>query len=174
MSHQISGVYESLVGIFQVGDRNKLLSKINLIYDSAIKPVTSITNKKLSLKLIQRIGLTFLPPRTPKWRYVKRSTSLLQNLANTNDPNQTQVRIIIRLKKSYFFSDSQQEEEDEGDYDIPDQIETIIELLLAGLKDRDTIIRWSAAKGLGRITNRLPLNLAEDVIKSILELYAPG
>lgn len=68
----------------------------------------------------------------------------------------------------------QQEEEDEEDYDIPDQIETIIELLLAGLKDRDTIIRWSAAKGLGRITNRLPLNLAEDVIKFILELYAPG
>lgn len=73
-----------------------------------------------------------------------------------------------------LFLKIQQEEDEEEDYDIPDQIETIIELLLAGLKDRDTVIRWSAAKGLGRITNRLPLNLAEDVIKFILELYAPG
>lgn len=32
-------------------------------------------------------------------------------------------------------------------------------------------MRWSAAKGMGRISQRLPQELAEDVIGSLLELF---
>ena len=39
-------------------------------------------------------------------------------------------------------------EEDEGEaYDVPEEIEEVIGLLLNGLRDRDSIVRWSAAKG---------------------------
>ena len=38
-------------------------------------------------------------------------------------------------------------EESEEDYDIPDEIEEVIEYLLEGLRSNETIIRWSAAKG---------------------------
>lgn len=54
---------------------------------------------------------------------------------------------------------------------IPEEIEEIIEQLLAGLRDKDTIVRWSSAKGIGRITNRLGLELAEDVLSSLLDLF---
>lgn len=44
-------------------------------------------------------------------------------------------------------------------------------MLLAGLADADTVIRWSAAKGIGRITNRLPRTFAGDVVDSIRDLF---
>ncbi|KAK1272673.1 hypothetical protein QJS04_geneDACA012360 [Acorus gramineus] len=62
---------------------------------------------------------------------------------------------------------------EEEDMDVPEIIEEIIELLLSGLRDSDTIVRWSAAKGIGRITARLTSALADDVLSSIIELFSP-
>ena len=36
--------------------------------------------------------------------------------------------------------------EDE-EYDVPEEVEDVIEELLSGLKDNDTFVRWTAAKG---------------------------
>lgn len=46
--------------------------------------------------------------------------------------------------------------------------------LLSALRDRDTVVRWSAAKGLGRAVNRLPRAFGEDVVQSILEVRLGG
>ena len=47
--------------------------------------------------------------------------------------------------------------------------------MLVGLGDRDTVVRWSAAKGLGRVTGRLPRTLADEVVGSVLEgFFTPG
>merc|ERR1719481_1266444 len=71
--------------------------------------------------------------------------------------------------------DVQQNEEHQKDedYDIPDSIEEVIEELLTGLRDKDTIVRWSAAKGIGRVTARLPQDLADEVVGSLIELFCP-
>uniref|UniRef100_A0A8C0GPQ0 Tubulin-specific chaperone D n=1 Tax=Chelonoidis abingdonii TaxID=106734 RepID=A0A8C0GPQ0_CHEAB len=61
---------------------------------------------------------------------------------------------------------------DEEEYDIPGEVENVIEQLLIGLKDKDTIVRWSAAKGIGRITGRLPKELADDVVGSLLDCFS--
>lgn len=58
--------------------------------------------------------------------------------------------------------------------DVPEIVEEIIEMLLAGLRDTDTVVRWSAAKGIGRITSRLTSALSDEVLSSILELFSPG
>ncbi len=45
------------------------------------------------------------------------------------------------------------------------------QVLLTALRDRDTVVRWSGAKGLARVTARLPQNLGTDVIDCVLDLF---
>lgn len=49
-------------------------------------------------------------------------------------------------------------EEEDIDYD---QLEFIINLLMESLKDSDTVVRWTSAKGIGRITGRLSHDLGD-------------
>ena len=46
-----------------------------------------------------------------------------------------------------------------------------MEILLCGLRDWESVVRWSAAKGVGRVTGRLPRNLAGDVLQSLLTCF---
>lgn len=64
------------------------------------------------------------------------------------------------------------EETPDEDYDVPEATEEVLQLLLAALGDRDTIVRWSAAKGVGRVTGRLPRDLADQVLESLLDLFS--
>jgi hypothetical protein len=36
------------------------------------------------------------------------------------------------------------------------------------------VVRWSAAKGIGRVTSRLTSVLSDEVLSSVLELFSPG
>uniref|UniRef100_A0A8C7XE32 Tubulin-specific chaperone D n=1 Tax=Oryzias sinensis TaxID=183150 RepID=A0A8C7XE32_9TELE len=113
--------------------------------------------RKLNVKLIQRLGLTFLKPRLAAWRYQRGSRSLVANLS-------------MSLQSSSGAAQTPQDsDEQEEDYDIPEELEAVIELLLIGLKDKETIVRWSAAKGIGRVTGRLPKELADEVVGSLLD-----
>ena len=56
-----------------------------------------------------------------------------------------------------------EDDEDEffaEDVDL-DILEKLIDTLLSSLKDRNTIVRWAAAKGIGRVTGRLTMDLAD-------------
>ncbi|KAG9147740.1 hypothetical protein Leryth_014891 [Lithospermum erythrorhizon] len=112
--------------------------------------------RKYLVKLTQRIGLICLPHRSPSWRYVGRKTTLGQHVLSTDNEGNPN------------FCD------DEEEMDIPEIMEDIIELLLSGLRDSDTVVRWSAAKGIGRIASRLSYSLADEVLSSVLELFSPG
>uniref|UniRef100_A0A8D3D3D2 Tubulin-specific chaperone D n=1 Tax=Scophthalmus maximus TaxID=52904 RepID=A0A8D3D3D2_SCOMX len=114
--------------------------------------------RKLGVKLIQRLGLTFLKPRLAAWRYQRGSRSLAANLS---------------VSQSATAADAPTPRaEQEEDYDIPEEVETVIENLLVGLKDKETIVRWSAAKGIGRLAGRLPKELADEVVESLLDCFS--
>jgi len=51
---------------------------------------------------------------------------------------------------------------------IAAEVEESIQLLLGSLRDHDTVCRWSAAKGVGRICARLPAELTADVAAECL------
>uniref|UniRef100_A0AAQ5ZVQ5 Tubulin-specific chaperone D n=1 Tax=Amphiprion ocellaris TaxID=80972 RepID=A0AAQ5ZVQ5_AMPOC len=117
--------------------------------------------RKLGVKLIQRLGLTFLKPRLAAWRYQRGSRSLAANLSMSQS-----------AAASAAVTPEVETQEQEEDYDIPEEVETVIEHLLVGLKDKETIVRWSAAKGIGRVTGRLPKELADEVVGSVLDSFS--
>lgn len=47
------------------------------------------------------------------------------------------------------------------------QVEEVVEQLLTALRDKDTIVRWSAAKGVGRVTGCLPKELADEIVEQV-------
>jgi HEAT repeat protein len=61
-----------------------------------------------------------------------------------------------------------EEAEEDEDFEVAEEVEEVIEVLLTHLADTDTVVRWSAAKGIGRITGRLPLAFADEVIGAAL------
>ena len=60
---------------------------------------------------------------------------------------------------------------DEDDVDIPEEVEGALEDLFKALRDKDTIVRYSAAKGIARISERLPADFAEQVLEQVLHLF---
>lgn len=57
--------------------------------------------------------------------------------------------------------------------EVPPEIEEIIEELLQAMRNPSSDIRWSTAKGIGRITSRLPKEFGDEVVGSVIEILNP-
>lgn len=127
------------------------------------RPSSSTLHRKLSVKLVQRLGLLYLPPRVRSWRYQRGLRSLELNMKPSLGSNSvTSSRVTVGQRT---------DEEVDAPFEVVDELEQIVEVLLCGLRDKDTVVRWSAAKGIGRITGRLPYEFADDIVQSVLELF---
>uniref|UniRef100_A0A8D1GRB9 Tubulin-specific chaperone D n=1 Tax=Sus scrofa TaxID=9823 RepID=A0A8D1GRB9_PIG len=161
----MDGTLQALAQIFKHGKREDCLPHAATVLqrlDACRLPESNQTLlRKLGVKLVQRLGLTFLRPRVAKWRYRRGCRSLAANLQlcaqSPREPG-TQAETLD--------SDS------DGEDDVPEEVESVIGQLLVGLKDKDTIVRWSAAKGIGRMAGRLPRELADDVAGSVLDCFS--
>ncbi|RYE95980.1 MAG: hypothetical protein EOO41_05100, partial [Methanobacteriota archaeon] len=103
--------------------------------------------RKLLVKLATRTGLAYLPPRLVSWRYQRGNRSLLRNLSAAGVASATTaIASNSKAATSEAAAAAVGGVEDE-DIDIPPQMEDIIDMLLRGLRDTDTVVRWSAAKG---------------------------
>ncbi|PNF44134.1 Tubulin-specific chaperone D [Cryptotermes secundus] len=157
------GSLAAVASILKHGKREDLLSHahslLKCILASKYRDNPSILIRKFGVKVIQRIGLTFLKVRVAAWRYERGSRSLAANLTAVHPLPVNPV--------------PQKEEEMNEDFEIPDDVEEVIEELLQGLRDSNTVVRWSSAKGIGRVTGRLPKELADEIVGSVLELFSP-
>jgi hypothetical protein len=120
----------------------------------------NVLARLLSTKLAQRVATVLLQQRLAPWRYTRASVQLAPPPAPAAAPPAA-------------GEEEEQVEEQQQEYEIAEEVEEVIEALLAGLQDRDTIVRWSAAKGVGRVTGCLPRELGDEVVESVLELFRP-
>lgn len=116
--------------------------------------------KKARVNLAQRIGCIFLKPKVAKWRYQRGSRSLAHNLTGATSGIISSSSNITTVQL-----EEEQEIDDELEDEQYDQLEFIIQFLLDGLKDDDNVVRWTAAKGIGRITMRLSQDYADQIVQ---------
>uniref|UniRef100_A0A8B9FPV8 Tubulin-specific chaperone D n=1 Tax=Amazona collaria TaxID=241587 RepID=A0A8B9FPV8_9PSIT len=161
----MNGMLQALAQLFKHAKREDCLpyaaTVLECLDNCKLSESNQMVLRKLGMKLVQRLGLTFVKPKVAKWRYQRGCRSLAANLQAQGSVVQSQMTTVAA-----------NEADDEEEYDIPGEIENVVGQLLVGLKDKDTIVRWSAAKGIGRITGRLPKELADDVIGSLLDCFS--
>ncbi|XP_027032322.1 tubulin-specific chaperone D [Tachysurus fulvidraco] len=161
----LDGALQSLAQLFKHGKREDVLqyapTVLQCLDQKRIAESSQTMLRKLAVKVVQRLGLTFLKPRLARWRYQRGSRSLAVNLAQSAATGN-----VLDVKPDPGSFNPEEE------YDIPEEVENVIEQLLVGLKDKETIVRWSAAKGIGRVTGRLPKELADDVVGSVLDCFS--
>ncbi|KAJ2662380.1 hypothetical protein IW148_002947 [Coemansia sp. RSA 1199] len=112
----------------------------------------SITRKLIS-KAVQRLALLMLPAANAEMGRAYARPSLRANLSNN----------------AAYASASERDDEaaESPDVEVPLEMEAFVGILLQKLHDKDTIVRWSAAKGIGRISERLPLALAREIVLAV-------
>ncbi|KAL8277086.1 hypothetical protein RQP46_010514 [Phenoliferia psychrophenolica] len=54
---------------------------------------------------------------------------------------------------------------------VPEAVEVVLGELLEETHNRDTVVRWSAAKYLARIAERLPPSYSHQVVESLLDIF---
>ncbi|XP_022185409.2 tubulin-specific chaperone D [Nilaparvata lugens] len=159
------GPLSSLAAILKHGKREDLLPYATLLFtriiDAKCRNDSYRLTRKYAMKIIHRIGLTLLKPRLASWRYKRGCRQIVLNLNAGDAPT----------KKEQTADETTSD--DEEDFDVPDEIEEIVDELIQGLSDPDITIRWSAAKGIGRITARLSKTFGDDIVESVLELLTP-
>lgn len=134
---------------------------LDKITESKLNESSADLVRKFSMKIIQRIGMILLKANVTPWRYKKASKVIILN-ANTSESSSIEP---VAIDKEFSTAENE-------DHEIPPIMEDILEHLITGLQDKSIIIRWSAAKGIGRITARLPIDLADDVLGFVLNLFS--
>lgn len=179
---QVMGVVLTMATIFKTGSRSNLMERhlkcIEKVWEQAIlvaeyaspkKKSSSLGGgssgasmlRKLLVKFFARVGSSYLPPKVASWRYQRGKRSLLENLASSTKNS---------LVTDDHYSEPAMNDMYTDFFTIPDQVEDSMAQLIHSLTDPATTVRWSCAKGIGRVTERLPAICADDVLDALLEL----
>ncbi|CAA7261517.1 unnamed protein product [Cyclocybe aegerita] len=144
------GVLQVLCEVAKSGSAEQVQAELvnlgsisNIIQASSTLPTNTLV-RKYKTKLIARVGLRLLPGRSSLRR-----------------------RNGARALDGGIVSDEIELEEIE----VPEDVEGILEQLFGDLQDKDTIVRWSAAKGIARIAERLPTDFCNQVLETLLGLF---
>jgi hypothetical protein len=177
----LPGVLQTLAQVYKLGRREQLLQWTPAVWqqlsmlladDAASGLASNALARKLAVKLAQRLGLVMLPPQLVGWRYVRSAEDMASNLSATAG---APVAAGADASAESAAVPSSTEAGAEAELpDIPAEIEDVLGVLLGSCSDRDTVVRWSAAKGVGRLAGCLPCELGEEVVQGVLGLLSPA
>lgn len=169
----------ALARIFKTGRRSELAPFVHPLF-AVVNDLVDDEEPgevKLKMKLVQRMALLFLKERPCTWRYDRGSRLVLfghEKKGATSSSNATGGAAVMAnnfVGKIQEVSEKSVEETGWIEAVEEDIVEQTVEILVEGLRHRETIVRWSAAKGIGRIAGRLPLEHAEDVVQAVIDLF---
>lgn len=72
---EATGLFQSLAYVFKHGSRRVLRACVPLVMPSVVAvgnselPQRSMLLRRLVVKVVQRVGVSYLPPRVPDWLY---------------------------------------------------------------------------------------------------------
>ncbi|KAJ2845069.1 hypothetical protein J3B02_004779, partial [Coemansia erecta] len=133
------------------------------IFESEAFEQHSIT-RKLVAKATQRLALLMLPPVSSA--AIARSSVRRSARANLGGACGRCSQALVGNKEAPTLGDNS----DANSTEVSEEIEIFIGILLQKLQDKDTIVRWSAAKGIGRVTERLPPALAQEIVSAVADV----
>ncbi|KAG2047927.1 ARM repeat-containing protein [Suillus hirtellus] len=110
---------------------------------------------------------------------LEQSTPLASNTLVRKYRTKLLSRVALRLMPPNIFRSkltcnavNGNVDDGDDDIDVPEEIDTILESLFKSLQDKDTVVRWSAAKGIARLSERLPSDFSSQVLETILGLFS--
>lgn len=145
----------TLAMIFRIARRDAVMkhaqSIMDLLTEKELFTSKHFVIRRLAVKLSQRIALSFLPKNLAPWRHLRSVKKLSQSLGENGAMSEA------------AFPDA----EENDACDVPEIVEEVIDKLLEALAANCITIRYSAAKGIGRIASRLPKDLASEIVSSV-------
>jgi len=115
-----------------------------------------------------------LRPGYKKARYNKKSKNLFEGV---NEIKKNDIRTNFECKKDLENIENIEKGEtmvytdifDENEIDY-EKLEDLINIVFYGLEDKEIIVRWSCAKGIARISERLNSELSNDILENLLNV----
>jgi hypothetical protein len=172
------GFLAAVAAVFKRGDRSGLLKRVPMVLvritDASLFATASTGLRKMMVKAAARMGLAMLPARVAAWRYNRGSRSLEANLSSSTCTTSAvaAAATAASASESTVAVVVAPDDEQDGDAHVFVEVDRVVDALLRGLDDKDTVVRWSAAKGIGRITGRLPGHLADEIVLETLRLVS--
>jgi tubulin-specific chaperone D len=173
----LPGVLLAIAKAMKLGRREELvpfaaplLESVSTVYEQ--HPNDSLLCK-IAVKVGQRLVLTMLKKRRAGWRYRRHIASLSANLASSlSDGGLAATTTQPPTAESERAGENEEDAEEDVVMDGDEEsLETGIGLLLQAIGHKDTVVRWSAAKGVGRVCERLPATFAAEVMEAVLEVF---
>eukprot|EP00792_Barthelona_sp_PAP020_P005008 TRINITY_DN2451_c0_g1_i1.p1 TRINITY_DN2451_c0_g1~~TRINITY_DN2451_c0_g1_i1.p1 ORF type:complete len:1200 (-),score=384.00 TRINITY_DN2451_c0_g1_i1:251-3826(-) len=153
----VTGVINTICWIIEYGQReeiavyfNSFVSLLDLITCQSTDESEIFFHKVV---LAEKIGLLLLPEQIAQWRYQRGRRGL------TGHSNAVNIDFEMELQQFQVV---------DGEL-----LEDILGICLNALSDRSSAVRWNAASAVGRLTQRLPLFLADEVVEFVLSLFSP-